>query len=201
MVKELDCRKQACPQPIIDTKKALEAGNEQLLVIVDSIVSRDNVRRFASSQGHKVDIEDKGDKLYHLHITRNPNAAVKTTGNASGAMVPVTGGLVVFITSDKLGEGEERLGNILMKAFLNTLHDSEPKPEKILFINNGVKLTTEGSEVLDSLDALTHDGVEIMSCGTCLNYYGIVDKLKYGIAGNMYDIVNVLLEAGKVIKI
>jgi selenium metabolism protein YedF len=201
MVKELDCRKQACPQPIIDTKKALEAGNDQLLVIVDSIVSRDNVRRFASSQGHKVDIEDKGDKLYHLHITRNPNAAVKAAGGAAGAGVPITGGLVVFITSDKLGEGEERLGNILMKAFLNTLHDSEPKPEKILFINNGVKLTTEGSEVLDSLDALTHDGVEIMSCGTCLNYYGIVDKLKYGIAGNMYDIVNVLLEAGKVIKI
>jgi len=88
-----------------------------------------------------------------------------------------------------------------MKAFLNTLHDSEPKPEKIMFINNGVKLTTEGSEVLDSLAALTADGVQIMSCGTCLNYYGILDKLKFGIAGNMYDIVNVLLEAGKVIKI
>jgi selenium metabolism protein YedF len=201
MAKELDCRKQACPQPIIDTKKALEAGNEQLLVIVDSIVSRDNVRRFASSQGHKVEIEDKGGNLYHLHITRNPDAAVKSTAGSTGVAVPVTGGLVVFITSDKLGEGDERLGGILMKAFLNTLHDSEPKPEKILFINNGVKLTTEGSEVLDSLEALSHDGVQIMSCGTCLTYYGIVDKLKYGIAGNMYDIVNVLLEAGKVIKI
>ena len=200
MVKELDCRKQACPQPIIDTKKALEAGNDQLLVIVDSIVSRDNVRRFASSQGHKVEIEDKGGGLYYMHITRNPNAAVKAAG-AGAAAIPVTGGVVVFITSDKLGEGDERLGGILMKAFLNTLHDSEPKPEKILFINNGVKLTTEGSEVLDSLEALTHDGVDIMSCGTCLNYYGIVEKLKYGIAGNMYDIVNVLLEAGKVIKI
>jgi selenium metabolism protein YedF len=201
VVKELDCRKQACPQPIIDTKKALEAGNDELRVVVDSIVSRDNVRRFASSQGHKVEIEDVGGGLYHLHITRNPNAPVKAPGTAAGAPVPVTGGLVVFITSDKMGEGEERLGGILMKAFLNTLHDSEPKPEKILFINNGVRLTTEGSDVLDSLEALTHDGVQIMSCGTCLNYYGILDKLKFGIAGNMYDIVNVLLEAGKIIKI
>jgi selenium metabolism protein YedF len=201
MVKELDCRKQACPQPIIDTKKALEAGNEQLLVIVDTIVSRDNVRRFASSQGHKVDIEDKGGNLYHLHITRNPDAAVRPATGGAGVATPITGGLVVFITSDKLGEGDERLGGILMKAFLNTLHDSEPKPEKILFMNSGVRLTTEGSDVLDSLEALSHDGVELMSCGTCLTYYDIVDKLKYGIAGNMYDIVNVLLEAGRIIKI
>ena len=200
MVKELDCRKQGCPQPIIDTKKALEAGNDQLRVIVDSIVSRDNVRRFASSQGHKVEIEDKGGGLYHLHITRNPEAAVKLTeSGAAGATT--TGDVVVFITSDKLGEGEERLGAILMKAFLNTLHDSEPKPRTILFINNGVRLTVEDSEMLDSLDALTQDGVQIMSCGTCLTYYDLVDKLKVGIIGNMYDIVNVLLEAGKIIKI
>jgi len=198
MVKELDCRKQGCPQPIIDTKKALEAGNNELRVVVDSIVSRDNVRRFASSQGHKVEIEDKGGGLYHLNITRNPEAAVTSTGATE---VATTGDAVVFITTDKLGEGDERLGAILMKAFLNTLHDSEPKPRAILFINNGVRLTIEDSEVLDSLEALTGDGVQIMSCGTCLTYYDIVDKLKVGIVGNMYDIVNALLEAGKIIKI
>ena len=196
MVIELDCRKQDCPWPIVNTKKALEkAGGENLVTIVDSIVSRDNVRRFVQSQGHKVEIEDKGEGLFYMHITPNPDAAGKPVAAA------VTGGVVVFITTDKLGEGDERLGSILMKAFLNTLHDSEPKPEKIIFINSGVKLSTEGSEVLDSLEALTEDGVQIISCGTCLNYYGIVDKLKYGIAGNMYDIVNVLLEAGKITKI
>ena len=203
MIKELDCRKQGCPQPIIDTKKALEAGNDELRVIVDSIVSRDNVRRFASSQGHKVEIEDKGGGLYHLHIIRNPEAATKPAGTMANASAAggMTGGVVVFIATDRLGEGDERLGSILMKAFLNTLHDSEPKPAMILFINNGVRLTTEGSEVLDSLEALTQDGVQIMSCGTCLNYYSILDKLKVGIVGNMYDIVNAMLEASKVIKI
>jgi selenium metabolism protein YedF len=195
---EIDCRKQNCPLPVISTKKALEASPEkEFTVIVDNVVSRDNVKRFAQNKGHDVKIEDKGSNLFHMHITRNPEASKA----GAKVAVPTTGGLVVFITTDKLGEGDERLGGILMKAFLNTLHDSEPKPEKIMFINNGVKLTTEGSEVLDSLAALTEDGVEIMSCGTCLNYYGILDKLKFGIAGNMYDIVNVLLEAGKVIKI
>ena len=196
MVQEIDCRKQNCPLPVINTKKALEqTEDEKLTVVVDNIVSRDNVRRFAQNKGHQVEIEDKGDGLYNVNITRNPEAESK-----SAAVTP-EGGLVVFITTDRLGVGEDRLGSILMKAFLNTLHDSEPKPDKIVFINYGVKLTTEGSDVLDSLEALTEDGVEIMSCGTCLNYYGILDKLKFGIAGNMYDIVNVLLEAGRIIKI
>jgi selenium metabolism protein YedF len=199
MVTEIDCRKQTCPQPVVNTKKALEQSTDNnLVVVVDNVVSRDNVRRFVQSQGHKVDIEDRGGGLYYMHITRNPEAGKKPAGTAN---VPTTGGVVVFITTDQLGVGNEQLGGILMKAFLNTLHDSEPKPEKILFINNGVRLTTEGSDVLDSLAALTADGVQIMSCGTCLNYYGILDKLKFGIAGNMYDIVNSLLEAGKVIKI
>jgi selenium metabolism protein YedF len=199
MVTELDCRKQNCPLPVVNTKKAMEKSTDDKFdVLVDNIVSRDNVRRFVQSQGHKVEIEDKGGGLWNMHVTRNPEAGKKGAGAAS---VPTTGGVVVFITTDQLGVGEERLGGILMKAFLNTLHDSEPKPEKIMFINNGVKLTTEGSDVLDSLAALTEDGVQIISCGTCLNYYGILDKLKFGIAGNMYDIVNNLLEAGKVIKI
>jgi selenium metabolism protein YedF len=198
MVTEIDCRKLSCPVPVINTKKALEEGHDSITVIVDSVVSRDNVRRFAQSQGHEVKIEDRGGGLFYMHITPNPEAGKKPAGVAN---VPTTGGVVVFITTDQLGVGDERLGGILMKAFLNTLHDSEPKPEKIMFINNGVKLTTEGSEVLDSLAALTADGVQIVSCGTCLNYYGILDKLEFGIAGNMYDIVNSLLEAGKVIKI
>jgi selenium metabolism protein YedF len=196
-MQEIDCRKLSCPQPVVNTKKALEAGrNEPLQVLVDSVVSRDNVRRFAQSQGHQVEIADRGEGVYQLNITPGQAAA-----KAAGVSPSPAGGTVVFIATDKLGEGEERLGGILMKAFLNTLHDSEPKPDKILLINNGVKLAVEGSDVLDSLGALAKDGVGIVACGTCLNYYGIIDKLKIGIAGNMYDIVNAMLEAGKIIKI
>jgi len=199
MVIELDCRKQDCPWPIVNTKKALEkAGSEKLVTIVEGVVSRDNVRRFVHSQGHSLEIEDKGGGVFYMHITPNTDVIGKPA-TAVGAQA--TGGVVVFVTTDRLGEGDERLGTILMKAFLNTLHDSEPKPEKVIFINNGVKLSTEGSEMLDSLEVLTEDGVQIISCGTCLNYYDILDKLKFGIVGNMYDIVNVLLDANKIIKI
>ncbi|MCL2140261.1 MAG: sulfurtransferase-like selenium metabolism protein YedF [Dehalococcoidia bacterium] len=200
MVIEIDCRKQNCPMPVVNTKKAIEqSGGDKLVVIVEGIVSRDNVRRYVQSQGHKVEIEDKGGGIFNMNVTPDPEKIKKeaTSGNDG----PITSGVVVFITTNKLGEGDERLGSILMKAFLNTLHDSEPKPEKVIFINSGVRLSTEGSEMLDSLAALTEDGVQIISCGTCLTYYDIIDKLKFGIVGNMYDVVNALLEASKIIKI
>jgi selenium metabolism protein YedF len=88
-----------------------------------------------------------------------------------------------------------------MKAFLNTLWDTEPKPAKILFLNDAVRLTSEGSEVLDSLKLLEEAGVEIFSCGTCLEYYQLKDKLRVGLITNMYDTVDSLLSTGKIIKI
>lgn len=107
----------------------------------------------------------------------------------------------VLITSDCLGTGNEELGKILMKAFLNTLWDHEPKPGKILFINRGVMLTTEGSEVLETLELLEKEGVEILSCGTCLVFYEIKDKLRIGKITTMPYTVDSLLSAAKVVTI
>jgi selenium metabolism protein YedF len=199
-MKELDCRKLYCPVPVVNTKKTIDEGVENnLSVLVDNIPARDNVRRFAKNQGHEVVIKDEGGGVFRLDITVNPAMRKKET--AAGVAVPASGGFSVFITSDQLGVGDEQLGGILMKAFLNTLGDSEPKPREVIFINNGVKLACEGSDVLDSLEALKSLGVEIYVCGTCLNYYGILETLKYGIVSNMYEIVNLLLDAPKVIKI
>jgi selenium metabolism protein YedF len=108
---------------------------------------------------------------------------------------------VVLITSDKFGTGDARLGEILMKSFLNTLWDSEPKPRQIIFMNSGVRLTTEGSEVLDALDLLAGAGVQILSCGTCLDYYKLREKLRVGQATKMPDTVHSLLTADRIIKI
>jgi len=113
----------------------------------------------------------------------------------------VKGADVVLITSDRLGTGSEELGKILMKSFLNTLWDHEPKPGKILFINSGVMLTTEGSEVLETLELLEREGVEIFSCITCLAFYEIKDKLRVGKVTKMPDTVDYLLGAAKVITI
>ena len=109
--------------------------------------------------------------------------------------------IVVLIAGSRFGSGDGQLGEILIKAFLNTLWDSEPRPEKIIFINDGVRLTTEGSEVLDALVLLEQAGVELLSCGTCLDYYKLREKLKVGQVTNMKATVSALLASDRVIRI
>ena len=108
---------------------------------------------------------------------------------------------VMLIAGDQLGSGDEALGQLLLAAFINTLPEAKTRPAKMLFINRGVFLTTEGSRVLNTLQQLENEGVEIFSCGTCLNHYQIKDKLKAGKVTNMYDTVESLLTAEKVIRI
>ena len=189
---EIDVRGLPCPQPVIRAKKALEEiASGQVTVLVDSPESCENVRRFAQSQGFKVVVREESG-VFYLEITKGVSCRTE----------PETGGgEVVLITSDQLGVGDERLGEILMKAFLNTLWDYEPKPAKLLFINNGVRLTTEGSEVLETLALLEKKGVQVFSCGTCLEYYNLREKLRVGLVSNMYATVDALLQATKVIKV
>jgi selenium metabolism protein YedF len=192
VVVEIDARGLNCPLPVVRTKKALEEIEEgELTVLIERPDGRQNVQRFAESQGCKVTVDEK-DGLFYIHIRKE---------KMEPSVPPKQGSDVVFITTDRLGTGDEQLGEILMKAFLNTLWYAEPKPAKILFLNDAVRLTTEGSGVLDSLRLLEEAGVEIFSCGTCLEYYQLKDKLKVGLITNMYDTVDSLLSAGKVIKI
>jgi selenium metabolism protein YedF len=192
-MKEIDCRGLACPQPVVTTQKALEEMEQgELMVIVDNPSARDNVERFAKSQGAKVDVEKKGND-FHLHIQKK--GAYDLAESAQKAEK-----VVVYINSNLMGVGEDPLGAILMRSFLKTLLDLKPIPSKLIFVNSGVRLTTEGSEVLESIKALSNKGVEILSCGTCLDFYGLKEKLRIGIISNMYDIAQSLLEADRLIK-
>jgi selenium metabolism protein YedF len=187
----VDARGLPCPQPVIKTKKALqEIKKGTITVLVDRPEASENVQRFAESQGCQVKVTEK-DGVFHLDVTKGQPARAGTKKTSD----------VVFITSDCLGTGDERLGEILMKAFLNTLWDNEPKPAKMIFINSGVRLTTEGSEVMDTLKLLEKDGVQIFSCGTCLEYYKLKDDLRVGQVTNIYETVHSLMAASKVIKI
>ena len=197
-MKEIDCRKQFCPVPVVNTKKAIESGEDnEIEVLVDNIPSRDNVKRFAKNLGNDVEVVEE-DGYYRIKIKVNPDAVAAM---AKGGAVPGSHEYSIFITSGVVGDGDERLGHILMKAFLNTVGDSHPLPTNVIFMNDGVKLACEGSEVLDSIAALVEKGVNVYVCGTCLNYYDIVDQVKYGTVSNMFEIVNLLLDAPKVIKI
>ena len=192
----IDCRGLACPQPVITTKKALGRIQEgELIVIVDNTVSCNNVERFAQSQGCSVEIKEEG-KDFHLHIQKAKSASPGEPFQEEKKVQKV----VVYINSNLFGVGEEALGTILMRSFLKTLLDLKPMPSKLIFVNSGVRLTTEGSEVIESVKALSDKGVEILNCGTCLDFYGLKGKLKVGVISNMYDIAQSLLEADRLVK-
>ena len=188
----LDLRDLICPEPVIQTKKALEALSEgQLTVLLNSPESYENVLRFVKSQGCEV-ITTKTEGEYTLKINKTKTAA------ANPVSVNQT---VILIASDQLGSGDEALGQLLIAAFINTLPEAKSRPAKMLFINRGVFLTTEGSRVITSLKQLEDTGVAIFSCGTCLNHYQLKEKLQVGKITNMYDTVESLLSAEKVIRI
>jgi selenium metabolism protein YedF len=203
MDQKIDCRGMACPQPVLETKKALEGPEaEEILVLLDNPSSKENVRRFAESQGYRVIIsEEKG--VFELKIKKGKGKenADSVGGKAENIQGVDSSGMVVFIDTDSLGRGSEELGKILMRSFLQTLEQSEVHPQRIILINSGVKLACEGSEVLEDLQEFAARGVEILSCGTCLDYFGIKKKLMVGKVSNMYEIINSLTGAGKLIKI
>ncbi len=195
-MREIDCRGMGCPQPVVTTKQALDQLEEgELIVIVDNPSPCGNVERFARSQGCSVDVEKKGEDFY-IHIqkirAKDEERAVKQDEKARK--------VVVYINSDLLGVGDEALGSFLMKAFLKTLLDLEKKPDRLILINSGVQLAAEGSQVLDTLRALSEKGVEILSCGTCLDFYKLKEKLSVGTISNMYDIIQSMLEADRLIR-
>ncbi len=203
MSKVLDARGWACPKPVLETKKLLQS-EDVITVIVDNRAARENVSRLASKSGCNVRLEEKGDGTY-LHIEKGagPSAqeAVVKEPEPESYISCESGKLVLFIASDIVGRGSDELGSILMRAFMPTLLEVEPKPEVIVLMNNGVKLAVSDSPVLEDLQALAGKGVEILICGTCLKYFELTDKVAVGRISNAYTIAETLLQAGKVVML
>ena len=109
-------------------------------------------------------------------------------------------GTILVISSDSMGEGDEALGRLLMKGFLYAMVEQERLPEKILFYNSGVFLTTEGSGVLEDLQEMERRGVRILTCGTCLNHFNLLERLQVGEVTNMYEIAQCMMQAERIIK-
>jgi selenium metabolism protein YedF len=202
----LDVRGLKCPDPVIQTKKVFDMGTvDRLQVIVNNDVSKENVCRFARNHGAEVQtpriegedwvidilIKDRArsykeeEELIPCPITFPEAMSVKN---------------VVYIGSDKLGRGNDDLGLKLMRGFLRTLIDVNPYPWRIIFINSGVKLTTVDQEAVDALAILEERGVEILSCGTCLEAFGLNDQLNAGRVTNMYEVIESLNTATKVVS-
>ena len=195
-MKEVDCRGVACTQPVVAAKQALDQLKDgEMIVIVDNASSCNNVERFVRSQGCTAEIKESGQDFY-IHVQ-------KTGGKVEERTIPSEEKgkrIVVYINSHLLGNGDEALGSFLMKAFLKTLLDVGTQPKRLILVNSGVRLAAEDSKALESLQGLAEKGVEIVCCGTCVDFYELKGKTKVGVISNMYDIVQSMIEADGVIK-
>jgi len=191
MFTNVDARGLSCPQPVIATKKALDSITDGVVVtIVDNEVSKENVIKFATANQCDVSCEQRNGAFY-IRIAKSGSAEPSSTNNqplVKSGNAP-SGKVVYFINQDVLGQGSMDLGAVLMKSFFYTLTEMEDYPRSILFVNSGVYLTVEGSPVLELIKKLAARGVTILSCGTCLDYYKIKEKLAVGSVTNMYTIV------------
>ncbi len=195
----IDARGKACPQPVLMTKKAIEGMEEgTFTVVVDSAISRDNVVRFATSQGCETRVAVK-EGVFHIEVAKGSAAGTEVTVQKPSAKDAEEKNITVYIHSDRMGQGDDTLGGILIKGFIKTIKDVDPKPRRMIFVNSGIFLTTEGSEVIDALKELEIMGIEILSCGTCLDFFNRKEKLQVGLASNMFDITSALMQADKVV--
>lgn len=191
-MKIIDCKGLKCPAPVINTKKyfdTIEKG--QAKVIVDNEVAKNNICKLADSNGFTYEVLEDGE-FFNITITKE---------NCGCEIMNFDKETAIIISSDKLGGGDDKLGETLMKSYLFALSESSELPTNLVFLNGGVKLVIEGSPCLESVEKISKEGVNILSCGTCLDFYGIKEKLAIGEITNMYTIVEIMNKAQNTIKL
>ena len=192
--KIVDARGLACPLPVVNAKKATEEleGEGVVAVYVDNEIAVQNLQKFAKQRGYQVEGKQNGEKDYEVIITVAACEECKLDQEEEG--------LVVVLSANVMGTGDEKLGTALMKAFVFALTKQDVLPEAILCYNTGAYLTCEGADTLEDLKALEAEGVKILTCGTCLDFYGVKEKLAVGSVTNMYEIVETMEKAKKIVR-
>lgn len=203
MEKTINCKGMACPLPVVNAKKAAEALNtgDVLTVLVDNEIAVQNLSRFAEHKGFGVSAEKKDEKEYAI-IMHISGAASEEPKDEDVACVVDSRrkGMLVVLSANVMGTGDAKLGTSLMKAFVFALTKQDQLPDTILCYNTGAYLTCEGADTLEDLKLLESEGVTILTCGTCLDFYGLKEKLAVGGVTNMYDIVERMENAAQIIK-
>ena len=204
MNKIFDARGMACPLPVVNAKKQSEqlGAGDVLTVLVDNEIAVQNLCRFASHKGYTAMAEKKSDKEYAvvMNITAGaPNAEEDAQETVCHADM-IKKGMTVVLSADTMGTGDEKLGTSLMKAFVFALTKQDTLPETVLCYNRGAFLSCEGADTLEDLKNLQAEGVNILTCGTCLDFYGIKEKLAVGSVTNMYEIVEKMQQSQTIIR-
>ena len=198
MSKNIDAREKNCPVPVIMAKKEIEQGGKFFTVQVDNKIAVENLKKFANSQGYEVSIEQtNGD--FNVKFSNGCEECEEILAKVENRK-PL-GDWCIFINKSTIGVGDEELGQSLMKMFLYTISESSDYPKSILFMNDGVKVPTLNKQAIEHLKELEEMGVELLVCGACLNFYGLQEKLSVGKVSNMYEIVEVMKSAAKLITL
>lgn len=197
---ELDCRGLVCPEPVIRTKRALAEGKKSLKITVDNETARDNVSRFARTSGCAVDVSEI-EGGFVLSVTKAGATADESVAVKADEKRARRSGSVILVTADEIGKGERELGTTLMKSFLYACVEADEVPATMIFMNSGVRLVTENDETITHLKTLEDRGVDIIACGTCLDYYSLKERLAAGRVGNMYEIQTTLIGADNLVAL
>ena len=202
MEKIIDCKGMACPLPVVNAKKAAEAMSlgDVLTVLVDNEIAVQNLSRFAEHKGFGVSAQKKGEKEYAVIMSISGEVVESKEEEVACVMDSRRKGMLVVLSGNVMGTGDAKLGTSLMKAFVFALTKQDQLPDTILCYNTGAYLTCEGADTLEDLKLLESEGVTILTCGTCLDFYGLKEKLAVGGVTNMYDIVERMENAAQIIK-
>lgn len=193
---EIDARGLACPKPVINTKKELDNIEEGIVIVrVDNNIAKQNILKLSNSLNCESRIINEENDLISIEIKKGDNVIIEEQ------IKDELDNKCIFISSNKMGNGNDELGEILMKGFVYTLTESKPYPKSILLVNSAVKLSTENYDTVQNLKILEESGVEILSCGTCLDYYGLKESIKVGSITNMYTIVDIMKNSSQTISI
>ena len=196
---KLDYSQHQCPYPVIETRKQILANpGVALKVTVGDEAGRDNVSRLAQKMGYQATAEENP-VGFTLTLTPEGDAISQPSTSTAPQTEQTSGASVVYCGSDQMGSGDEGFGRVLMKNFLMTLLEMDPLPSHILFVNSGINLTTEEGEIYEALAKLEEKGVDLASCGLCLDFYNRKEMLKIGRVTNMFEIVELQNQAARVI--
>jgi selenium metabolism protein YedF len=198
-MKEIDARGLSCPAPVLETRASLEQDPvDEIKVLVDNPASQENVKRFLNSKGFQTDA-GQGENLLFVIGKRNPERIPDPLPVVTCGETPKK--TLVLCSTDRIGYGDDELGIKLMVNFIRTLKEMGSELWRLILVNNGVKLSVEGSQVLEDLKRLEAGGLQILVCGTCLNHFNLLEKKEVGTTTNMLDIVTAMQLSDKVITI
>lgn len=203
----VDARGLACPQPVLLAKKAIEV-TEEVTVLVDNDTAVENIRRLAVKTACGYSVTEKAGGVLEISLVRKGDRGLPPAADAGATPEPAyavmpnrkTGPVVVALSDNRMGRGDDALGDILIRAFIHTLLQLKPLPNTIICYNAGVKLAVKDSAVLDDFQQLAQAGVDILVCGTCANYFGLSDQIAAGHISNMYDIVETMAGADRLLR-